>query len=130
MRKLQDRLCGQLHLAGLLTRPRKVSTTMLLEAGRKLQARLRAAGRDVPRQVYNLLSVQAMALKVAHALLTVETQGPTQFLDYAARMRKSSKSRATKWLLQKPEWKQAIIDAARSEIGTLSDAAGRRSIDG
>ena len=114
LRKLQDRLCGQLHLAGLLTRPRKVSTTMLLEAGRKLQARLRAAGRDVPRQVYNLLSVQAMALKVAHALLTVETQGPTQFLDYAARMRKSSKSRATKWLLQKPEWKQAIIDAARS----------------
>ncbi len=35
LRKLQDRLCGQLHLAGLLTRPRKVSTTMLLEAGRK-----------------------------------------------------------------------------------------------
>ena len=114
LQKLQDRLCGQLHQAGLLKRPRKVSTTMLLEAGRKLQVRLRAAGREVPRQVYNLLSVQAMALKVAHALLTVETQGPTQFLDYAARMRKSSKSRATKWLLQKPEWKQAVIDAARS----------------
>ncbi|OIR12568.1 MAG: hypothetical protein BEU05_03000 [Marine Group III euryarchaeote CG-Bathy2] len=114
LQKLQDRLCGQLHQAGLLTRPRKVSTTMLLDAGKKLQARLRAAGKQAPRQVYNLLSVQAMALKVAHALLTVETQGPTQFLDYAARMRRDSKSRATKWLLQKPEWKQAVIDAARS----------------
>ena len=115
LQRLQDRLCGRLYQAGALTRPRKVSTTMLLDAGRKLQSQLRAAGKQAPWKLYNLLSMQAMALKVAHARLTIETQGPTQFLDYAARMRKSSSSRATKWLLQKPEWKQAVIDAEGSE---------------
>ncbi len=116
LQKLQDQLCGRLYQAGALTRPRKVSTTMIIDAGRKLQAQLQAAGKKAPWNLYNLLSMQAMALKVAHARLTVETQGLTQFLDYAARMReKPKKSRATKWLLQKPEWKQAIIDAEGSE---------------
>ncbi len=115
LQKLQDRLCGRLYQAGALTRPRKVSTTMIIDAGRKLQAQLRAAGKKAPWNLYNLLSMQAMALKVAHARLTVETQGLTQFLDYANRMPKRSSSRATKWLLQKPEWKQAIIDAEGSE---------------
>ena len=37
LRKLQDYLCGKLYKGGFLDRPRKVSTTMILEAGKKLQ---------------------------------------------------------------------------------------------
>ena len=38
VRRLQDYLCGKLYKQGVLDRPRKVSTTMLIEAGKKLQA--------------------------------------------------------------------------------------------
>ena len=32
------------------------------------------------------MTTQAMAMKVAHAILTIETQGITQFLDYSSRI--------------------------------------------
>ena len=113
LRGLQDYLCGKLYKQGLLDRPRKVSTTMLLEAGRKLQAQYIRTKPRTPPQIFNSMTTQAMAMKVAHAVLTVETQGIVQFLDYAVRIEKDAKekkrgNRANKWLHSNSGWKAAV----------------------
>ena len=113
LRGLQDYLCGKLYKQGLLDRPRKVSTTMLLEAGRKLQAQYIRTKPRTPPQIFNSMTTQAMAMKVAHAILTVETQGIVQFLDYAVRIEKEAKekkrgNRANKWLRSNSDWKTAV----------------------
>ncbi len=113
LRGLQDYLCGKLYKQGLLDRPRKVSTTMLLEAGRKLQAQYIRTKPRTPPQTFNSMTTQAMAMKVAHAVLTVETQGIVQFLDYAVRIDKEAKekkrgNRANKWLHSNSDWKVAV----------------------
>jgi Fanconi anemia group M protein len=59
------------------------------------------------------MTTQAMAMKIAHAILTVETQGITQFLDYSSRIDKDAKtkkkgSRANKWLSSNSDWKIAV----------------------
>ena len=113
LRGLQDYLCGKLYKQGLLDRPRKVSTTMLLEAGRKLQAQYIRTKPRTPPQIFNSMTTQAMAMKVAHAVLTVETQGIVQFLDYAVRIEKDAKekkrgNRANKWLHSNSDWKTAV----------------------
>ena len=59
-----------------------------------------------------MMTTQAMAMKVAHAILTVETQGMLQFLDYTSRIEKDAKdkkkgSRANKWLVSNSDWKIA-----------------------
>ena len=116
---LQTSLCGQLKRQGYLTRSRQVSTTMLLEAGHALQARLRSAGPKPPAQIYQLLSVQAMALKLAHAIQVVETQGLTQYIDYARRLRRDSRirgaSRATRRLVTRDGWQRALRAADAGE---------------
>ena len=102
LRKLQDYLCGKLYKGGFLDRPRKVSTTMILEAGKKLQRRFAQTKPSTPPQIFTLMTTQAMAMKTAHAILTVETQGIVQFLDYSSRIMEEAKgskgNRANKWL--------------------------------
>ena len=54
-----------------------------------------------------------MAMKVAHAILTIETQGVLQFLDYTGRIQKEARekkkgSRANKWLSSNTDWKIAL----------------------
>ena len=90
LRKLQDYLCGKLYKQGVLDRPRKVSTTMLIEAGKKLQAQYARTKPNSPPQIFNMMTTQAMAMKVAHAILTIETQGILQFLDYTGRIQKEA----------------------------------------
>ena len=111
LRKLQDYLCGKLYKGGFLDRPRKVSTTMILEAGKKLQRRFAQTKPSTPPNIFNLMTTQAMAMKTAHAILTVETQGIIQFLDYSSRIideAKAKKSnRANKWLSTNSDWKVA-----------------------
>ena len=120
LRGLQDYLCGKLYKQGLLDRPRKVSTTMLLKAGRNLQAQYIRTKPRTPPQIFNLMTTQAMAMKVAHAVLTVETQGIVQFLDYAVRIEKEAKekkrgNRANKWLNSNSDWKSAVEIAKSNE---------------
>ena len=111
LRKLQDYLCGKLYKGGFLDRPRKVSTTMILEAGKKLQRRFAQTKPNTPPNVFNLMTTQAMAMKTAHAILTVETQGIIQFLDYSTRIIDEGKgkksNRANKWLSTNTDWKVA-----------------------
>ena len=111
LRKLQDYLCGKLYKGGFLDRPRKVSTTMILDAGKKLQRRFAQTKPSTPPNVFNLMTTQAMAMKTAHAILTVETQGIPQFLDYSNRIMEDAKgkkgNRANKWLTTNSDWKVA-----------------------
>ena len=57
------------------------------------------------------MTTQAMAMKTAHAILTVETQGIIQFLDYSTRIMGEAKgkksNRANKWLSTNTDWKIA-----------------------
>ena len=113
LRGLQDYLCGKLYKQGFLDRPRKVSTTMILAAGKKLQAQYVRTKPNTPPQIFNLMTTQAMAMKVAHAILTVETQGVLQFLEYSFRIEKDAKqkkrgNRANKWLSSNKDWKAAV----------------------
>ncbi len=113
LRKLQDYLCGKLYKQGFLDRPRKVSTTMLIDAGKKLQVNYIRTKPNSPPQIFNMMTTQAMAMKVAHAILTIETQGVLQFLDYTSRIEKDSKSkkrgsRANKWLSSNADWRIAL----------------------
>ena len=113
LRKLQDYLCGKLYKQGVLDRPRKVSTTMLIEAGKRLQAQYVRTKPNSPPQIFNMMTTQAMAMKVAHAILTIETQGVLQFLDYTDRIQKEARdkkkgSRANKWLSSNTDWKIAL----------------------
>ena len=96
LRNLQDYLCGKLYKQGFLERPRKISTTMLLKAGKNLQAKYMQTKPQTPPQIFNLMTTQAMAMKVAHAILTVETQGLIQFVDYAERIGKDAKTKKNK----------------------------------
>jgi len=112
LRKLQDYLCGKLYKQGAIDRPRKVSTTMLIEAGRRLQMTYIKTKPNTPPQTFTMMTTQAMAMKVAHAILTVETQGMLQFIDYTSRIAKDAKdkkkgSRANKWLASNSDWKIA-----------------------
>ena len=120
LRGLQDYLCGKLYKQGFLERPRKVSTTMILRAGKKLQAQYIRTKPTTPPQIFNLMTTQAMAMKVAHAVLTVETQGILQFLEYSSRIDKDSKqkkrgNRANKWLSSNSDWKAAVEIAKSSK---------------
>jgi ERCC4-related helicase len=113
LRNLQDYLCGKLYKQGFLERPRKISTTMLLKAGKHLQVKYMQTKPQTPPQIFNLMTTQAMAMKIAHAILTVETQGLVQFVDYAERIEKDAKtkkkgSRANKWLSSNSDWKVAL----------------------
>ena len=112
LRKLQNYLCGKLYKQGIIDRPRKVSTTMLIEAGKKLQITYMKTKPNTHPQTFTMMTTQAMAMKVAHAILTVETQGMLQFLDYTSRIEKDAKdkkkgSRANKWLVSNSDWKIA-----------------------
>ena len=84
---------------------------MILDAGKKLQRRFAQTKPSTPPNVFNLMTTQAMAMKTAHAILTVETQGIPQFLDYSKRIIADAKgkkgNRANKWLTTNSDWKVA-----------------------
>tara|TARA_B100001123_G_C15055563_1_gene925404 strand:- start:142 stop:921 length:780 start_codon:yes stop_codon:yes gene_type:complete len=66
------------------------------------------------------MTTQAMAMKVAHAVLTVETQGVLQFLEYSFRIEKDAKqkkrgNRANKWLSSNKDWKAAVEIASTNK---------------
>ena len=86
---------------------------MLLKAGKLLQVKYMQTKPQTPPQIFNLMTTQAMAMKVAHAILTVETQGLIQFIDYYERIEKDAKTkkkgnRANKWLSSNSDWKVAL----------------------
>jgi len=104
---------------------RSVATTKrLLSLGRALQAR--AAHGERTHSVYRALTVQAIAMKLLHAIGLAETQGSTalaRFLDRLEEERsKEGASRATRELLAHPEYDELrrMLAATRTEHPKVS----------
>ena len=101
-----------MYKRGFLSNPRDVTTSSLLRVGKEIQAKMMQAKGSAKYPFYHAMTTQAIGMKVAHAIQTIESQGLEQFLHYAERLEKDSKkkigSRATKQLVKKKYWKDAI----------------------
>ncbi len=103
---------GEMYKQGFLSNPRHVSTSSLLRIGKEVQARLMQAKGSAKYPFYNAMTTQAIGMKIAHAIQTIESQGLEQFLHYAERIEKGASkkggSRANKQLIKKEFWKTAV----------------------
>ncbi len=80
LRNLYDEYISRLTKFGVLDRKRPVTRKYLLEIGNALQARSRSGEKH--RNLFQAMSLQAMAIKVDHALEMAETQGATALRNY------------------------------------------------
>ncbi|MFP4170144.1 MAG: helicase-related protein [Methanomassiliicoccales archaeon] len=124
LRSLFDSYIKEMVGLGLMTKGRPPSKKHLLEVGNSLQARLRAGERR--RELYRGLSLQAMAIKVNHALEMVETQGMSALRAYLERLEEESYSeegtKASKNIAQSEEFKRVkeLSKKAKMEHPKLS----------
>ena len=111
---------GEMYKRGFLSNPRDVTTSSLLRVGKEIQAKMMQAKGSAKYPFYHAMTTQAIGMKVAHAIQTIESQGLEQFLHYAERLEKDSKkkigSRATKQLVKKKYWKDAINIAKNEKV--------------
>lgn len=111
----------------------------LVQVAGQLQARIQNS-EDPPRALFEAMSVQAQALKIAHALELVDTQGAEALLVYWKRLESEhagkGASKATTQILADPRLKEAValareakeedpkaervVDAVRTEL-TVND---------
>lgn len=106
LRAMYDEAVQALRLAGgIPPHIRLVSRKALLDAQRVLQARVRSGEQDAT--LFRALSAQAAALKLAHALELVETQGVGATLQYIERLLADT-SKAAKAIMTDPRTKQAV----------------------
>ncbi|MEM0448301.1 MAG: helicase-related protein [Methanomassiliicoccales archaeon] len=88
---------------------RPINRKHLLELGNALQARYKAGERH--RNLFRAMSLQAMAVKVDHALEMAETQGTSALLDYLERLKEEAESeegtRAAREIINAPEYQKA-----------------------
>jgi Fanconi anemia group M protein len=119
LRKILEEKCKTLYKFGLIRRFRKVSTTELLEAQKRIQSRM-IGGKKQPNSLYFAATVQAAAIKINHAIELAETQGPSALRNYLDRLEveASSKggSRASKSLLKDKALHRAIKLADNTEL--------------
>ena len=80
LRNLYDEYVSKLTKFGVVDRKRPMTRKYLLEIGNALQARSR--GGEKHRNLFQAMSLQAMAIKVDHALEMAETQGATALRNY------------------------------------------------
>jgi len=108
LQSMYDAYLKELVGLGVMDRGRQVSKRYLLEIGSLIQARLRSGERR--RQLYRAMSVQAMALKVGHALELLETQGMTALRSYLNRLEEEAESdegsKAAKTIVRSREFKK------------------------
>ena len=105
-----------------------------IKPNKKLQAQYARTKPNTPPQIFNMMTTQAMAMKVAHAILTIETQGVLQFLDYTGRIQKEARekkkgSRANKWLSSNTDWKIALKIAKSNNVTTILNPAPAAKLD-
>jgi Fanconi anemia group M protein len=107
---LEDK-CKTLYKFGLIRRFKNVSTTELLDAQKKIQGRM-ASGKKQPHSLYFAASEQAAAIKINHAIVLAETQGPSALRNYLARLEvqagSKGSSRAAKSLMKNKKLQQVI----------------------
>jgi len=90
LRSLFDRYVAELVQLKALDPKRPANRKYLLEVGRGLQQRSRSGERH--RNLFRAMSLQAMAVKVDHALELAETQGATALREYLDRLRAEAES--------------------------------------
>ncbi|QLH74441.1 MAG: DEAD/DEAH box helicase [Methanomassiliicoccales archaeon] len=107
---LYETYLKQLVGMGFLQDSDKVGTKDLLALGNELSARLRSGERS--KRLYQALSVNAMAIKVEHAIDLGETQGGTAMLAYLERMREEAASddgsKATRAIVETEQFKAVM----------------------
>ncbi len=110
-RSLFDSYVQQLVKMGCMTSKRPATTMYLLEVNKTLQIRLHSGKNK--GYMFRALSVQAMAVKVGHAIELAETQGLAALNSYMEKLRneaaskKSSKASTT--IVSSPEFEQAEV---------------------
>jgi Fanconi anemia group M protein len=119
LRKILEEKCKTLYKFGLIRRFRKVSTTELLEAGKRIQSRM-SSGKRKPHSLFFAATVQAAAIKINHAIELAETQGPSALRNYLERLEEEANSkggsRAAKSLLKDKALQRVIKLAENTEF--------------
>jgi Fanconi anemia group M protein len=124
LRAMFDSCVRDLITLGLTDEKRPVTRKYLLEIGETIQERLNSG--EKRSQLYRGLSVQAMALKINHALELAETQGATALANYLERMRSEAMSengsRASRSIVQSDEFERIedILRRTKMEHPKLS----------
>ncbi|MGD0818715.1 MAG: DEAD/DEAH box helicase [Methanomassiliicoccales archaeon] len=111
LRTLFDSYVQQLVKMGCMTSKRPPTTMYLLEVNKTLQTRLHSG--ENRGYVFRALSVQAMAVKVGHAIELAETQGLAALNSYMDKLRKEAtskkSSKASSAIVSSPKFEQAEI---------------------
>ena len=128
LRSLFDSYVQQLVKMGCMTSKRPPTTMYLLEVNKALQMRLHSGKNR--GYVFRALSVQAMAVKVGHAIELAETQGLAALNSYMEKLRKeaSSKksSKASSAIVSSSEFKRAevLLESMSEEHPKIPEVMG------
>ncbi len=90
LQKMYDSYLDELEKMGVIDGTSRLSKKALIQAGSRIRGKLEAGERK--RSLYRALSLQAMALKVGHALELVETQGISALVKYIERLEEEASS--------------------------------------
>ncbi|MDH7508351.1 MAG: helicase-related protein [Methanomassiliicoccales archaeon] len=108
LRAMFESCVRDLITLGLMDEKRPVTRKYLLEIGETIQERLNSG--EKRSQLYRGLSLQAMALKINHALELAETQGATALANYLERIRSEAMSengsRASRSIVQSDDFER------------------------
>lgn len=124
LRSLFDKYVAELVHLKALDPKRPANRKYLLEVGRSLQQRSKSGERH--KNLFRAMSLQAMAVKVDHALELAETQGTSALREYLDRLRKEAESddgsRASRDIMKAEEYTRVCetVQAMRSEHPKLS----------
>ena len=121
---LYETYIKELTNLGMLDRGRPVNMRYLLDLQTNLQARLRSGEKN--KNIYRALSLQAMAVKMEHALGLAETQGTSALNAYFERLvleaNSDEGSKASKVVVSSEQFKDVLelMKTIRSEHPKLS----------
>jgi Fanconi anemia group M protein len=113
-RMFNDRV-GKLQRIGAVKKGQRTSVKEILSAGSRIREMIARSGRDAGH-LYQAMSVQAQAMKIAHALELAETQGAEALYQYLDRLLKETSnsdcSKATKSVVSDPLFETALNKAS------------------
>ncbi len=107
---MHDSYLKELIRLGVMDQKRPPNTKYILEVGRTLQSRYRSGERH--KNLFAAMSVQAMALKIGHALELAETQGVSSLRIYLEKLNAEATSKegtkAARMIAQSPDFIKAL----------------------
>ena len=118
LRSRVDHYSSELISLGLMNRNWPASTKQLLAIGRNLQARL--ARGEKTAIVFRGLTLQAMCIKLLHAVNLAETQGMTALRSYIRKLEDESRAerggRGAREILNRPEYRDMMGIVSRTNV--------------